>query len=243
LAAYFPRWAKEGTTEEFLARLKDPSLEKRLREDMVEQEKKLESWDKVLIASVVTDENKSFQGKSVLENANQTGKTPYDFMRDLLIEEKARVGMVSFTMTEENLKRILAHPLVGVGTDGSAVAPYGVLGEGNPHPRLYGTFPRVLGKYVREEKIATLPEMVEKMTSIPARRFGFEKRGVLAPDYYADIVVFDEGNVIDKASWTDPHQFSVGIEYVLVNGEMVIERSEHTGALPGKVLRKKVRTS
>jgi N-acyl-D-amino-acid deacylase len=238
LSAYFPRWAKEGTTEEFLARLQDPSLESRLREDIAMREEKLGSWDKVLIASVVTAENKSFQGRSVLENANQIGKDPYDFMRDLLLDEKGRVGMVSFTMNEENLRQILAHPLVGVGTDGSAIAPYGVLGEGNPHPRLYGTFPRVLGKYVREEKIVPLAEMVKKMTSIPARRFGLDKRGVLTPENHADIVIFDESNVIDKATWTEPHQYPAGIEYVLVNGQVVIERGEHTSALPGKVLRK-----
>jgi N-acyl-D-amino-acid deacylase len=128
------------------------------------------------------------------------------------------------------------HPLVGVGTDGSAVAPYGVLGESNPHPRLYGTFPRVLGKYVREEKIATLAEMVKKMTSIPARRFGLDKKGILSPDRHADIVIFDEDKVIDKATWTDPHQYSVGIDYVLVNGKVAIGESEHTGTLAGNVL-------
>ncbi len=239
LSYYFPQWVKEGTTEEFIARLQDPSLESRIREAVAEDEKKLGSWDKVLIASVVTEKNKPCQGKSVLENANDAGKKPYEFMRDLIVEEKNRVGMVTFMMSEENTKRILAHPLVGIGTDGSAVAPYGVLGEDNPHPRLYGTFPRVLGKYVREEKIAPMQEMVKKMTSIPARRFGFEKRGVLEPDHFADIVIFNENNVIDKATWTDPHQYSVGIEYVLVNGQVVIERGEHTGALPGKVLRKK----
>jgi N-acyl-D-amino-acid deacylase len=243
LSYYFPMWAREGTTEEFLARLEDPSLQDRIRDGVAEAEIKLGSWDKVLIAAVVSEENKPCQGKSVLENADQAGKTPYDFMRDLLIQEKNRVGMVTFMMSEENTKRILSHPLVGVGTDGSAIAPYGVLGQGNPHPRLYGTFPRVLGKYIREEKIVPLQEMVKKMTSIPARRFGFEKRGVLEPDHYADIVIFDEDNVIDKATWTDPHQYSVGIEYVLVNGQVVIEKSEHTGALPGKVLRKKGTTT
>ena len=159
-----------------MTRLQDPSLESRIREGVAEDEKKLGSWDKVLIASVVTEKNKPCQGKSVLENATDAQKTPYEFMRDLIVEEKNRVGMVTFMMSEENTKRILAHPLVGVGTDGSAIAPYGVLGEGNPHPRLYGTFPRVLGKYVREEKIVPMQEMVKKMTSIPARRFGCRKK-------------------------------------------------------------------
>ena len=239
LSYYFPMWAREGTTDDFLARLQDPELADRIQGDVAEKEKQLGSWDKVLIASVVSEENKHCQGKSVLENATIAGKTPYEFMRDLLVEEKNRVGMVTFMMSEENTKRILAHPLVGIGSDGAAIAPYGALGRGNPHPRLYGTFPRVLGKYVREEKIAPMSEMIKKMTSVPARRFGFEGRGVLAPENFADIVIFDEDRVIDKATWTNPHQYSVGIEYVLVNGEVVIEGSEQTGALPGKVLRKK----
>jgi N-acyl-D-amino-acid deacylase len=144
-------------------------------------------------------------------------------------------------MKEENLKRILAHPLVGVGTDGVALAPYGILGKGKPHPRHYGTFPRVLGKYIREEKIIPMPEMLKKMTSVPAQKFGFEKRGAILNEYYADIVIFDPDKVIDKATWTNPHQYPLGIEYVLVNGIVVIQRGEHSGSLPGKVLRKATR--
>jgi N-acyl-D-amino-acid deacylase len=238
LSFYFPLWAREGTTDEFLAKLKDPALESRLRAHVAEQEKKLGSWDKVVISSVVTEKNKIFEGKSVLEGAEKTGKSPYDFMKDLLIEERNRVGMVIFMMKEENLKRILAHPLVGVGSDGSAVAPYGLLHRGKPHPRHYGTFPRVLGKYVREEKIVPMPEMLKKITSIPAQKFGFGKRGTLKSGYFADIVIFDPDKVIDKATWTDPHQYPEGIEYVLVNGKVVIKEGDHTGDLPGKVLRK-----
>jgi N-acyl-D-amino-acid deacylase len=238
LSYYFPLWAKQGTTDEFIARLKDPQLENRIRSHLSEQEKKLSSWDKVVISSVYTEKNKKFEGKSVLEGAKETGKRPYDFMRDLLVEEKNRVGMVTFMMTEENLKKILAHPLVGVGTDGSAIAPYGVLHRGKPHPRLYGTFPRVLGKYIREEKILLLPEMIKKITSLPAQKFGFVRRGVLKKEYCADVVVFDRDKVIDQATWTDPHQYPVGIEYVIVNGKVVIEKGRHTGNLPGKVLRK-----
>ena len=240
LSYYFPLWAKQGTTEEFVARLKDPKLESRIRSHLSEQKKKLSSWDKVVISSVYTDENKRFEGKSVLEGAKETGKTPFEFMRDLLVEEKNRVGMVTFMMTEENLKKILAHPLVGVGTDGSAIAPYGLLHKGKPHPRLYGTFPRVLGKYIREEKILPLPEMIKKMTSLPAQKFGFMRRGILKKEYYSDIVIFNRDKVIDKATWTDPHKYPVGIEYVIVNGKVVIEKGGHTGNLPGKVLRKKL---
>jgi len=240
LSYYFPLWARQGTTEEFLARLKDPKLENRIRSYLSEQEKKLGSWDKVVISSVVSEGNRRFEGRSVLEGAKETGKTPHEFMRDLLIEEKNRVGMVTFMMKEENLKKILAHPLVGVGTDGSAIAPYGLLHKGKPHPRLYGTFPRVLGKYIREEKILSLPEMLKKITSLPALKYGFLRRGVLKQEYYADVVIFDRDKVIDKATWTDPHQYPTGIEYVIVNGKVVIERGEHSGSLPGRVLRKKI---
>lgn len=240
LSYYFPLWAREGTTEEFLARLKNPQLESRLLAYASEQEKKLSSWDKVVISSVYTEENKRFEGKSVLEGAEETGKSPFDFMRDLLVEEKNRVSMVTFMMKEENLKKILSHPLVGVGTDGSAVAPYGPLRRGKPHPRHYGTFPRILGKYIREEKILPMPEMLKKITSLPAQKFGFMKRGLLKKEYFADIVVFDEDKVIDKATWTEPHQYPVGVECVIVNGQVVVHRGEHTGNLPGRVLRKEI---
>jgi len=241
LSFYFPLWAKQGKTEEFLSRLKDPTLETRLRAYLAEQEKKMGSWDKVVISEVVSEANRRFEGKNVLECSKETGKNPYEFMRDLLIEEKNRVGMVTFIMKEENLKKILAHPLVGVGTDGSAVSPYGLLGRGKPHPRLYGTFPRMLGKYVRDEKIISMLEMLKKITSMASKKFGFEKRGAILQGYFADLVLFDQDRVIDKATWADPHQYPLGIEYVLVNGKVVIQKGEHTGDLPGKVLRKKLK--
>ncbi len=241
LSFYFPLWARQGTTEEFLARLKDPTLDGKIRNHVAEQETKLGSWDKVTISSVVSEENRRFEGKNILRGSEETGKEPYEFMRDLLIEEKGRVDMVIFIMKEENLKKILSHPLVGVGTDGSAKAHYGLLGRGKPHPRSYGTFPRILGKYVREEKLVSLREMIKKMTSIPAKKYGFKKRGSLKSGNYADIVVFDQDKVIDNATWTQPHQYPTGIEYVIVNGQLVIDRGEHTGRLPGKILRKQIR--
>lgn len=240
LSFNFPLWSRQGTTEEFLTRLKDPSLENRLRAHILEREEKIGAWDKVVITDVFTEKNKGLEGRSVQEGAQETGKDPFEFMRDLLIEEKNRVGMVIFMMKEENLKKILAHPLVGVGCDGSAMAPYGLLAQGKPHPRNYGTFPRVLGKYIREEKILPMEVVIKKMTSSAAEHFGFARRGAIRVDHQADIVIFDEDRVIDKATWKDPHQYPDGIMYVIVNGTVVIQESEHTGSLPGQILKKQV---
>jgi N-acyl-D-amino-acid deacylase len=243
LNLYFPMWSKEGTTADFVRRLRDPALDAKLRKYLAGQEEKLGSWDRVLLSSVASEKNRELQGKTVLEAAGLSGKDPYEFMRDLLIEENGIVGMIAFMMDEDNLKRVLAHPLVGVGCDGSAVAPYGLLSRGRPHPRNYGTFPRVLGKYVKEEKIITAEAMIRKMTSIPASRFGFERRGVIRAGAFADLVIFDPDRISDRATWVDPHQYPSGIEYVIVNGEIVIKGGEHSGNLPGRILRKKGRAA
>jgi N-acyl-D-amino-acid deacylase len=240
LSTYFPLWAREGTTEDFLHRLQDPALDARLRAHLATHEDRLGSWEKVLISSVVLEKNKPLQGKNILEAAHSMGKEPYLFMRDLIVEERSMVGMISFYGHEDVLKKILAHPLVGIGCDGSAVAPYGILSAGKPHPRNYGTFPRALGKYVREEKLVTLEKMINKMTAIPASRFGFERRGSILPGNYADLVVFDPAKIADRATWVAPHQYPVGVEYVIVNGQVVVEHGEHTGRLPGKIIKKQV---
>ncbi len=147
--------------------------------------------------------------------------------------------MCGFGMSEENTKRILAHPLCMIASDGSARATYGKLSEGSPHPRSYGTFPRFLGKYVRDEKIVSLPEAIRKITMLPAETLGISDRGKIAAGMFADIVCFDFDNIIDKADYVNPHQYAEGIEYVLVNGEVVIHKGEHTGKLAGKVLKRK----
>ncbi len=233
----FPLWALQGTTAEFLERLKDPTLESRLRSYVIEREQKLGSWDKVLISSVDSEKNRNLEGKTILQGMQESGKDAFVFMRDLVIEEKNRVGQIIFMMNEDNLKRILTHPRVGVGCDGSAMAPYGKLGLGKPHPRSYGTFPRVLGKYIREEKLLPLPQMIQKITDMPADKFKFHGRGRLQAGNFADIVIFDQDRVADKATWNLPHQYPVGIEHVIVNGEVVIENTEHSGALPGRILK------
>ena len=240
LSFFFPAWAKEGTTEDFLARLREPSLEPRLRAHLDEQERKLGSWDKVVISSVMTEKNRRLQGRDVAGAAREAGLGPFEFMRGLIVEEKDNVGMVEFIMNDDNLRRILAHPLVGVGCDSWTAAPYGILGRGRPHPRAYGTFPRALGRYVREEKLLPLEAMIRKMTSVPASRFGFANRGALKPGCHADLVVFDPEKIEDQATWQDPHRYPQGIRCVIVNGRLTVDDNEHTGALAGRVLRKEV---
>ena len=238
LSTLFPIWAREGGTERFIARLQDPAFDARVRAHLAEQEKGYGSWDRILISDVGSDKNRGFEGMSVLEAAAQAGKAPYEFMRDLLVEESDRVGMVSFYGSEDVLKRILSHPLVGIGADGSALAPYGPLAKGKPHPRNYGAFPRALGKYVREEKLLPLEEMIRKLTGMPADHFGFVRRGRLKVGWAADVCVFDPARVIDKATFKEPAAYPEGIEKVIVNGQLVVDGGEHTGRLPGKVLRK-----
>jgi N-acyl-D-amino-acid deacylase len=241
LNMFFPLWAREGPNQDFIARLKDTSLQPRLRAAVAEKEKELGSWDKVLISNVATDKNRRVEGQNVLEASRAAGLTPYEFMRTLLMAEDGRVGMITFAMSEDHLKRLLAHPLVGVGSDGQAVAPYGPLSKGKPHPRFYGTFARVLGKYVREEKVTTLEEMIRKMTSMPAAHLGFLKRGLVRAGWAADLVVFDPARIIDRATWTDPARYPEGIAAVLVNGQVVVEQGEHTGRPAGQVLRRNAR--
>ena len=231
-------WALQGTTADFIGRLRNPDLDSRLRNNTDEQERKLGSWDKVVICSVFTEKNKPLEGMNILEAAARDGKAPYDFMRDLIIEEDNRVGMITFMMNESNLQRILSHSLVVIGSDGSAVAPYGILHKGKPHPRFYGSFPRVLGKYAREEGIFPLSQAIRKITSLPAEKFGLDGRGQVRENYFADLVLFDPDTVIDEATWTDPHRYPTGIEYVIVNGKVVVSEGEHTGATPGIIIRK-----
>ncbi|MFA6471245.1 MAG: D-aminoacylase [Candidatus Latescibacterota bacterium] len=238
LDSFFPQWAREGTTADFLNRLRNTSLDRKLRQALKEKEAQAGTWDSVIIAGVLLDKNRHLEGKSILAAAAEAKKPAYDFMRDLLLEEENHVAMVNFGMCEENLKRFLAHPLVIIGSDGRVAAPYGVLGKGKPHPRFYGTFPRVLGKYVREEKVLTLPHAIKKMTSLAAVKLGLSKRGVIAEGNFADLVVFNPDTVIDKATFENPHQYPDGIIHVIVNGQRVINSGEHTGKLPGRILRK-----
>lgn len=238
LGMLFPLWAREGETRDFIARLKNPALDGALRSELEEKRRKLGGWERVMVSSVGSESRRNAEGRNILELATEAEKDPYAYIRDLLVVEDGRVGMITFAMSEDHLRRLMAHPLVGVGADGSAVARTGPLSKGHPHPRVYGTFPRALGTYVREEKLVPLEEMIRKMTSMPARRLGLEGRGEIREGAFADLVLFDPGRVADRATWADPQQYPVGIEFVVVNGQIVVEKGEHTGRLPGRVLRR-----
>jgi N-acyl-D-amino-acid deacylase len=237
LSVFFPRWVKNGNISENLKQLTGTNREKELQAYIRTQEEKIGSWDNILIASLLTEANQKHAGKTVRQAAVESGKDPYTFIRDLIIAENDQVGMINFSLNEETFKRIIMHPLVVIGSDGWALAPYGRLAKDKPHPRSYGTFPRMLGRYVRDERILSLGRAIEKMTSLTAEKFGLTGRGRIQKGYYADIVIFDPDTVMDMSTWQDPHHYPVGIPYVIVNGEVVIENGEHTGRLPGRILR------
>lgn len=239
LSLFFPLWSREGRTGDFIKRLLEPGLQERLKEEVLKKGEELEGWDKVLISSVELEKDRAFEGMSVEDAARSVRSGPYEFIRDLLIAENGRVGMIAFGMNEDHLRVILAHPLVSVGSDSSSLAPYGSLGRGKPHPRAYGTFPRVLGKYVREEKVLPLQVMIRKMTLMPARHLNLVGRGCVRAGWAADLTVFDPEKIKDLATWTSPHTYPEGVVCVIVNGLPVVQGGEHTGLLPGRVLRKK----
>jgi len=241
LDSMLPPHAHEGGVEKLIERLHDPKTRQKLKGEMQEGTRgwssplKTGGWDATVIA--YCKGKPSLEGKTISEISESRGVDPFDFVFDLLIEETASVGVVRFLMCEEDVGTVLRHLVSMIGTDSSARAPYGVLGEGKPHPRSYGTFPRVLGKYVRQERIVSFENAIYKMTSMPAQKLRLANRGLVKVGMWADIAVIDPGRVIDKATYPQPHQYPEGIEYVLVNGEVVVDRGEHTGALPGQVLR------
>ena len=237
LQIMFPLWSREGDSEAFVARLKDDSLWTRIKPYLVDRVNALGSWESVLVTKVKSKDRAHFHGRTIAALASDANADPFDFARELLIEEEGHVDMCGFGMSEKNTDKVLAFPLTMVGSDSTAVAPYGSLRRGNPHPRHYGAFPRYLGYYVREREILPLPDAVRRITALPAQTFGLEDRGSIAAGKYADITVFDPDTVIDKATFTDAHQYPEGIPYVIVNGQVVIEKGTHTEHYPGKVLR------
>ena len=238
LSNLFPLWSRDGGKERFLERLQNKKDLIEIKKYVLDKVSSLSNWDAVLIAGVKKENNKKYEGKTIQQITLETKEDPFEFTRKLLIDENGSVSMCGFGMSEENTSRILSHPLCMVASDASARATYGKLSDGSPHPRSYGTFPRFLGRYVRQNNIVTLPEAIRKITSFPAETLGISNRGIIAKGKMADIVCFDYKNIIDKSDYVNPHQYSQGVQCVVVNGELVIDQSEHTGKLPGQILRK-----
>jgi N-acyl-D-amino-acid deacylase len=244
MSAFIPAWAHDGGDAKLIERLKDPPTRARIRRDMETPSKDWDNeWDEisspqdVMISVVQNPALKKFQGKRLTEVAKELNKDPMDALFDILIEDKAFTNCAVFGMSEPDVALALQQPWISVDNDSSGTSPQGILGEEHPHPRAYGTFPRILRKYVREEKKLTLEEAIRKFSSLPAQRMRLTDRGVLKQGMWADVVVFDPETVRDVATFDDPNRLSEGMDYVLINGVPVIENGKMTGALPGKVLR------
>ena len=232
LNAPMPTWVQEGGHEAWVERLRDPEVRARLREEL-----DLLAPDKMLLIDFRSEALKPLTGKTLAEVAAMRGTSPEDTVMDLVIEDDSRVGTIYFSMSEENVRRKVALPWVSFGSDAGAPAAEGVFLRSSTHPRAYGTFARVLGRYTRDEGLMDLPQAVHKLSGWPAERLGIRDRGVLAPGYFADVAIFDHGRIRDRATFEDPHRYSEGVVHVLVNGELVLEDGEPTGATPGRFVR------
>jgi N-acyl-D-amino-acid deacylase len=237
LTNLFPVWSRDGGTAAFLRRLDDSSTSGRIRAEALAKVELIGGWDNVLISSAGRGADSTAAGKRLGAYAKSRGVEPYDAAVTLLRASNGGTGMVGFAMSEENLERILAHPLGMVCSDGGAFATDGPSRRGSPHPRGLGTFPRVLGRYVRERKALTLEQAVRKMSAMPAERIRLRDRGRIAPRLAADLVVFDPATVIDKATYEDPFQYPEGIRAVIVNGQIAFRDGERTKSAAGRGLK------
>jgi N-acyl-D-amino-acid deacylase len=244
MSAFTPPWAHDGGDAKLIERLKDPVMRQRIRKDLTTPSAQWQNeWqeipgpESVLISVVQNPKLLPLQGKTLAEVAKIWNKDPMDALFDLLIEDNAFTEVAVFGMSEPDVTLALQQPWVSIDNDSSGTSPEGILGQEHPHPRAYGTFPRILRKYVREEKKLTLEDAIRKFSALPAQRMRLTDRGVLKAGMWADIVVFDPAMVRDVATFDNPNQLSEGMEYVLVNGVAVIDQGKMTGAKPGKVLR------
>jgi N-acyl-D-amino-acid deacylase len=243
LDASMPLWVQEGGDEAWFARLEDPEIRARVKEEMQSEDTDWENLglhagpDGILFIGFRNPELRHLIGKTLREVADMRGVTPSDAAIDLVIEDRSRVATVYFLMSEENVAKKVAQPWMSFGSDAEASAPEGVFLNSSTHPRAYGTFARVLGKYVNDEGVITLQDAIRKMTSLPAANIGIRERGQLTVGYFADVVVFDPDEVQDHATFAEPLQYATGVQHVFVNGTQVLEDGEHTGATPGRVVR------
>jgi N-acyl-D-amino-acid deacylase len=244
MSAFVPPWAHDGGDDKLIARLKDPQTRARIVAEMKtpstawdNEWQEISGPDDVLIGAVHDPKLLPIQGKRLSEIAKERGKEPIEVLLDILVEDDAYTGCAVFGMREDDVELALAQPWVSINNDSSGTSPEGILGQEHPHPRAYGTFPRILRKYVREQHLLTLPEAIRKFAALPAQRMRFADRGVIKTGMAADLVVFDPETIRDVATFDDPNRLSVGMEWVLVNGVPVIADGQATKALPGRVLR------
>jgi dihydroorotase/N-acyl-D-amino-acid deacylase len=243
-SAFIPPWAHDGGDKKLIERLKDPAMRAKIRKDMLTPNA---AWDNewqeipgpeaILIAVVQNPKLLPLQGKTLAQIAKDRGKDPIETLMDILVEDDAFTENAVFAMSEPDVALALQQPWTSVDNDSQGTAPDGLLGKEHPHPRAYGTFPRILRKYVREEHTLTLEDAIRKFTALPAQRMRFADRGVLKQGMWADVVVFDPDSIRDVATFEQPNQLSVGMRFVLVNGVPVIADGKMTDALPGKAVR------
>jgi len=238
LDASLPLWVREGGREKLIARLQDPAIRARVRPDFFKENPDWseEPGSRILITKVLNPALKGYEGKTVAEIARAERKDPLDALMDIVIADRANTGRVTFSMSEEDVKTALAHPLVSMGTDSGAKAEDGIYSEEKSHPRAWGSTARILGHYVREEKVLTLEEAIRKMTSLPASRMGLADRGIVRPGMAADVVAFDPATVRERSTYADPLHYSEGIPFVCVNGRLVVDGGRITDARPGRAL-------
>ncbi len=242
-SAFIPPWAHDGGTAKLIARLQDPATREKIRKDMLTPSKDWDNeWqeipgpDAIMIGAVENQTLLPMQGKRLSEIAKLWNKDPMDALFDFLIQDPS-TGVAVFGMSQPDVTLALQQPWVAIDNDSEGTSPEGILGQAHPHPRAYGTFPRILAKYVREEKVLSLEDAIRKFSALPAQRMRLTDRGVLKAGMWADVVIFDPATVHDRATFDNPNQLSEGMDYVLVNGVPVIDQGKMTGALPGKVLR------
>jgi N-acyl-D-aspartate/D-glutamate deacylase len=244
LSSIIPPWAHDGGRERLLQRLRDPAMRPRLRKEILgglpgwynHYLATGDGWAGMQLASLRSERNTPFQGKRMSELIEARGGDPVDVLIDVLVEEGGSVPTVFFHHSEPDMRLVMKQPWTSIGSDGTAVSVDGPTGRTHPHPRYYGTFPRVLGRYVRELKVLTLPDAVRKMTSMNADKIGITDRGRLREGLWADVAIFDPARVIDRATFENPHQYPAGVLYVIVNGAVTVDNERHTGALAGRVI-------
>jgi N-acyl-D-amino-acid deacylase len=244
LNAAMPPWVQEGGHEVWVQRLKEPKIRKRLVKEMTTPTNEWENLfllagkpENVLLVGFKKARLKHLTGKTLAEVAKMRGKSPAETAMDLVIEDNSRIEAVYFLMSEENVRKQIKLPWVSFCSDAASLAPEGVFLTSNVHPRAYGSFARLLGKYVRREKLITLTEAIRRLTSLPAENLKLDRRGKLKKGYYADVVVFNPNTITDHATFEKPHQYATGMIHVFVNGKQVLKNGEHTGAKPGRVVR------